>query len=145
MTSMHGVVAVDAPVRPARGRFVEGRQRAVGRDLLEQEPERDAHQHDGDGDEHDPQLVLGERAGVCGRWLPATLHPSERPLPPHLRGKPPDSGYERHRTVLLRLAGDPRRHAPSIAVPLAPLLYEDHIAVLVLLRPSKEVLLLAGS
>ena len=31
-----------------------------------------------------------------------------------------------------------------VAVPLAPLLYEDHLAVLVLLRPAKEVLLLAG-
>lgn len=32
----------------------------------------------------------------------------------------------------------------AIAVPLAPFLYEDHIAVLVLLRPTKEVLLFAG-
>ena len=31
-----------------------------------------------------------------------------------------------------------------IAIPLAPALYEDHFVVLVLLRPSKEVLLAAG-
>jgi membrane protein DedA with SNARE-associated domain len=31
-----------------------------------------------------------------------------------------------------------------IAIPLAPVLYEDHFVVLVLLRPSKEVLLAAG-
>jgi len=32
----------------------------------------------------------------------------------------------------------------AVAVPLAPFLYREHIAVLVLLRPTKEVLLLAG-
>ena len=31
-----------------------------------------------------------------------------------------------------------------VALPLAPFLYEDHVAVLVLLRPTKEVLLFAG-
>lgn len=31
-----------------------------------------------------------------------------------------------------------------MALPLAPFLYREHVAVLVLLRPSKEVLLLAG-
>jgi membrane protein DedA with SNARE-associated domain len=31
-----------------------------------------------------------------------------------------------------------------VAIPLAPALYEDHVAVLVLLRPTKEVFLFAG-
>jgi membrane protein DedA with SNARE-associated domain len=31
-----------------------------------------------------------------------------------------------------------------VAIPLAPALYDDHLAILVLLRPSKEVLLFAG-
>lgn len=31
-----------------------------------------------------------------------------------------------------------------LAIPLAPALYDDHVAVLVLLRPTKEVFLLAG-
>jgi membrane protein DedA with SNARE-associated domain len=31
-----------------------------------------------------------------------------------------------------------------VAIPLAPMLYRDHVAVLVLLRPTKEVFLFAG-
>lgn len=31
-----------------------------------------------------------------------------------------------------------------VAIPLAPVLYEDHVELLVLLRPTKEVLLFAG-
>ncbi len=31
-----------------------------------------------------------------------------------------------------------------VAIPLAPALYRDHVHVLVLLRPTKEVLLFAG-
>lgn len=31
-----------------------------------------------------------------------------------------------------------------VAIPLAPILYEDHFAILVLMRPTKEVLLAAG-
>ena len=51
---------------------------------------------------------------------------------------------QRWRPLLLVLAGL-RAAAYVIAIPLAPLLYDDdRIALLVLLRPSKEVLLLAG-
>jgi membrane protein DedA with SNARE-associated domain len=48
------------------------------------------------------------------------------------------------RTALLGAAGV-RAVLSIIAVPLAPMLYRDHIAVLVLLRPTKEVFLFAGS
>jgi membrane-associated protein len=51
--------------------------------------------------------------------------------------------YERHRRLLLALAGV-RAALAIVAVPLVPFLYEDHVAVLVLLRPTKEVLLFAG-
>ena len=52
-------------------------------------------------------------------------------------------GYEGHRRLLLGLAAA-RVVVALVAVPLAPFLYEDHVALLVLLRPTKEVLLLAG-
>jgi membrane-associated protein len=52
-------------------------------------------------------------------------------------------GYESHRRLLLGLA-TVRVVLALVAVPLAPFLYEDHVALLVLLRPTKEVLLLAG-
>jgi membrane protein DedA with SNARE-associated domain len=47
------------------------------------------------------------------------------------------------RTVLLWL-GVLRFVLAIAAIPLAPFLYEDHFVVLVLLRPTKEVLLAAG-
>jgi membrane protein DedA with SNARE-associated domain len=47
------------------------------------------------------------------------------------------------RQVLLVLAAV-RAVLAVVAIPLAPALYRDHAAVLVLLRPSKEVLLFAG-
>jgi membrane protein DedA with SNARE-associated domain len=47
------------------------------------------------------------------------------------------------RPVLLTLAAL-RAVLAIVAIPLAPALYRDHVAVLVLLRPSKEVLLFAG-
>ncbi len=49
----------------------------------------------------------------------------------------------RYRTPLLWLAAV-RAVIGVAAIPLAPFLYEDHFAVLVLLRPTKEVLLAAG-
>jgi membrane protein DedA with SNARE-associated domain len=53
------------------------------------------------------------------------------------------STYERHRPRWLALAAL-RALLAVVAVPLAPFLFREHAAVLVLLRPSKEVLLLAG-
>lgn len=47
------------------------------------------------------------------------------------------------RAVLLGLAAL-RGVLAVAAIPLAPALYEDHVAVLVLLRPTKEVFLFAG-
>jgi membrane protein DedA with SNARE-associated domain len=47
------------------------------------------------------------------------------------------------RYALLGLAGL-RAVLAVVAIPLAPALYQDHVALLVLLRPSKEVLLYAG-
>jgi membrane protein DedA with SNARE-associated domain len=47
------------------------------------------------------------------------------------------------RKLLLGLAGL-RAVLAIVAIPLAPALYRDHVALLVLLRPSKEVLLSAG-
>lgn len=47
------------------------------------------------------------------------------------------------RRLLLGLAGL-RGVLAVLAIPLAPALYRDHVAVLVLLRPSKEVFLFAG-
>jgi membrane protein DedA with SNARE-associated domain len=47
------------------------------------------------------------------------------------------------RVPLLVLAGL-RGALAVVAIPLAPILWEDHLAVLVLLRPTKEVLLFAG-
>jgi membrane protein DedA with SNARE-associated domain len=49
----------------------------------------------------------------------------------------------RYRTPLLWLAGV-RAVLGVAAIPLAPFLYKEHFAVLVLLRPTKEVLLAAG-
>lgn len=49
----------------------------------------------------------------------------------------------RARTVLLWLAGL-RVAFAFLAVPLAPLVYRDHFLILVLIRPSKEVLLASG-
>jgi membrane protein DedA with SNARE-associated domain len=49
----------------------------------------------------------------------------------------------RWRTPLLVLAGV-RTLLGIIAIPLAPALYEDHFVLLVLLRPTKEVLLAGG-
>lgn len=49
----------------------------------------------------------------------------------------------RYRTPLLWLAGV-RAALGVAAVPLAPFLYEEHFILLVLLRPTKEVLLAAG-
>ena len=49
----------------------------------------------------------------------------------------------RFRTPLLWLAAV-RAVLGIIAIPLAPFLYREHFAVLVLLRPTKEVLLAAG-
>jgi membrane protein DedA with SNARE-associated domain len=50
---------------------------------------------------------------------------------------------ERWRTPLLVLAGV-RAVLAIAAIPLAPFLYEEHFVLLVLLRPTKEVLLAAG-
>ncbi len=50
---------------------------------------------------------------------------------------------KRFRDVLLALAAV-RIVLGLIAIPLAPFLYEEHFVVLVLLRPTKEVLLAAG-
>lgn len=47
------------------------------------------------------------------------------------------------RTILLVLAGL-RGLLAAVAIPLAPALYKDHFVVLVLLRPTKDVLLAAG-
>lgn len=47
------------------------------------------------------------------------------------------------RPILLALAAI-RGALAVVAIPLAPALWEDHLAVLVLLRPTKEVFLLAG-
>lgn len=47
------------------------------------------------------------------------------------------------RTILLVLAGV-RGALAAVAIPLAPALYRDHFIVLVLLRPTKDVLLAAG-
>lgn len=47
------------------------------------------------------------------------------------------------RRALLSLAAL-RAVLAIVAIPLAPALYRDHVALLVLLRPSKEVLLFAG-
>ena len=47
------------------------------------------------------------------------------------------------RRLLLGLAAL-RAVLAIVAIPLAPALYRDHVALLVLLRPSKEVLLFAG-
>ena len=51
--------------------------------------------------------------------------------------------YEANRTVLL-VAAVARAVLGIVAIPLAPFLFREHAAVLVLLRPTKEVLLLAG-
>jgi membrane protein DedA with SNARE-associated domain len=61
-------------------------------------------------------------------------------LPP-TPGTPPR--LERFRTPLLWLAGI-RAVLGVVAIPLAPFLYREHFALLVLLRPTKEVLLAAG-
>ena len=47
------------------------------------------------------------------------------------------------RTVMLALAGL-RGVLAALAIPLAPALYKDHFLVLVLLRPTKDVLLATG-
>lgn len=56
---------------------------------------------------------------------------------------PARSRAVRFRTVLLWLA-TARAVLGVAAIPLAPFLYREHFAVLVLLRPTKEVLLAAG-
>ena len=53
------------------------------------------------------------------------------------------SRSERWRTPLLWLAGI-RAVLAVVAIPLAPFLYEEHFVALVLLRPTKEVLLAGG-
>jgi membrane protein DedA with SNARE-associated domain len=53
------------------------------------------------------------------------------------------SRAERHRGVLLALAGV-RAVLAVLAIPLAPVLYDDHFVLLVLLRPTKDVLLVGG-
>jgi membrane-associated protein len=50
---------------------------------------------------------------------------------------------ERFRVALLGVAAV-RLVIAVLAIPLAPLLFEDHFLVLVLMRPTKEVLLAAG-
>lgn len=56
---------------------------------------------------------------------------------------PADDPAVRFRTVLLWLAAV-RSVLGIAAIPLAPFLYREHFALLVLLRPTKEVLLAAG-
>jgi membrane protein DedA with SNARE-associated domain len=51
--------------------------------------------------------------------------------------------FVRYRTPLLWLAGV-RAALAVAAIPLAPFLYREHFVLLVLLRPTKEVLLAAG-
>jgi membrane protein DedA with SNARE-associated domain len=51
--------------------------------------------------------------------------------------------FERYRTPLLWLAGV-RAVLAVAAIPLAPFLYKKHFVLLVLLRPTKDVLLAAG-
>jgi membrane-associated protein len=55
----------------------------------------------------------------------------------------PETVYDQRRPIWLALAAA-RAALGVVAIPLAPFLYREHAAVLVLLRPSKEVLLLAG-
>ena len=53
------------------------------------------------------------------------------------------SRVRQYRGVLLALAAA-RAVFAAIAIPLAPMLYEDHLVGLVALRPTKEVLLFSG-
>lgn len=53
------------------------------------------------------------------------------------------TALDRRGVILLVLAGM-RGALGLVAIPLAPVLYEDHFLALVLLRPTKEVLLAAG-
>ncbi len=53
------------------------------------------------------------------------------------------NGYERSRTFLTWIAAV-RVVAGIAAIPFAPILYEEHFLILVLMRPTKEVLLAGG-
>lgn len=59
------------------------------------------------------------------------------------RSSRPSPGYRRARTALLWLAAV-RIVAGIVAIPLAPFLYKEHFLILVMLRPTKEVLLAGG-
>ena len=59
------------------------------------------------------------------------------------RSRTPRDRAHRYRTPLLWLAAL-RITAGIVAIPLAAILYKEHFLVLVLLRPTKEVLLAAG-
>lgn len=54
-----------------------------------------------------------------------------------------DARWRRWRGALMVLAGV-RGVLALLAIPLAPVLYEDHFVLLVLLRPTKDVLLAGG-
>ena len=86
-------------------------------------------------------LAIGRRLRAVVSGNPASIALTVTAAP--RSETPDDSVYERHRRLLLGLAAF-RVVVALVAVPLAPVLYEDHIALLVLLRPTKEVLLLAG-
>jgi membrane protein DedA with SNARE-associated domain len=64
-------------------------------------------------------------------------------MPRAFPGRSKSSRARRHRPLLLGLAAL-RGLLAIVAIPLAPALYDDHFVLLVLLRPTKDVLLFGG-
>lgn len=83
--------------------------------------------------------ATGESLRTAPSGNPASIATT---LPTRSVDQAPD-GYTHHRHLLLALAAL-RAGLALVAIPLAPVLYRDHVHVLVLLRPSKEVLLYSG-
>jgi membrane protein DedA with SNARE-associated domain len=84
-------------------------------------------------------LASGESLRTAPSGNPASIIAT---LPTPNADQAPD-GYADHRRLLVALAAL-RAGLAMVAIPLAPALYRDHVHVLVLLRPSKEVLLYSG-
>jgi membrane protein DedA with SNARE-associated domain len=73
----------------------------------------------------------------------STTRPKARKRGANRRRGPARGWAHRYRTPLLWLAAA-RIIVGILAIPLAPVLYREHFLVLVLMRPTKEVLLAAG-
>ena len=126
-TTSSSVITPSSPwkrvVEPPRRAVVERGERSVGGHLVQQQPERDAHQRHREDEQRGPQLVATERSEFDG-------DPSGNPW--SMVGIVPHVELPQTKGLVRPVAARPARRCAAVlaivAIPLAPWLYEEHVA-----------------